>query len=79
MSMKVRITAAMVREFDERALTHAPFDRMTQPGEYELTPDEALELRSDAEYQGNVNDCSQIESPSAVVAMYRRLYLQVTA
>jgi hypothetical protein len=74
--MKVRITQAMVREFDERALTHAPFDRMTAPGEYEITDAEAIELRSDAAWQGNVDDCSQIESSPATKAMYRRLLEQ---
>lgn len=76
--MQVRITAAMVREFDDRGLNYAPFDRMTKPGTYQLTQGEAAELRADAGWHGDVDDCSGIEYPAATKAMYRRLHEQLT-
>lgn len=75
--MRVKITKALVKEFDERALNHAPYDRMTKAGEYEVSAEELAELQIDAEYQGDVNDCSGIESPPQTKAMYRRFYHQV--
>ena len=73
----LKLTAAMIREYDYRELRDPPFDRFTAPGEYELTEAEAGTVRLDAEFHGDVNGCSGIEHHPSVKAMYRRIHDQL--
>lgn len=70
----IRVTPGIVRDYDDRGLIHAPYDRITKAGEYEVAPHELRELLSDAEYQGDVGGCSGIEHPAWIKSMYRRFW-----
>lgn len=75
---RIKVNRALVREYEQRELTDAPYDRITKPGEYEVTTDELTELIADAEYMGDVGGCSGIEIPPQTKGMDRRFYERLT-
>lgn len=76
---KIRVTRALVREYNDREIMRPPFDRIVAGGEYEVTAEELKELIADAEWHGDVNQISAIEIPAQTKAMYRRFYAHLRA
>jgi hypothetical protein len=71
---EIRVTRALVREYNDREIMRTPFDRIVAAGEYEVTAEELKELIKDAEWHGDVEQVSAIELPAQTKAMYRRFH-----
>lgn len=76
--VQVTISAAIVTEYEQRALDVPPYDRINKPGRHTLSEEEARELVADCKHQGNIGG-DWIDNPPGTVRAYRALHKKITA
>jgi hypothetical protein len=77
MTMKrVRITPTIANEYMDRMLDEIP-ERLMSPGEYDLTDDEAREVRNDAKFMADTKNGPE-EMRTALRSAYRALAKQLS-